>query len=507
MRTLAALTPASSASRSEEMVVRPVVLALEQAAQVDGQPGDRGLRDLAAVARPCGASVLAARCHMSVTTARSWRVSRRPELSAGAAQDLAGGARAGARRRTSPSAGTCSGPGAPRSGAMMSSSSTLAPSRHDHVGLDRLAGVRVGDADHRDLRRRPGARASTSSTSAGYTLKPDTMMRSLARSTRKRKPSSSTTATSPVRSQPSAVSARRGGLGVVPVAGEHVRAPHPDLAGVADERVLAVGVDEPDLRAPGSGTPMLPSGASTPVPRGDDRRRLGEPVALGDRRRRSGRAIGSLHLRVELGRARGGQAHRGAASPGRRAGQRGPRRPHRRRAADDGDAVVDDRLERRLRVEALDEHDRGAGDEATAPSTTLSPKMWNSGSTPSTTSSGALRPAGVGLALLEVGEQVAVGEHRRLRRAGRAAREDEHGEVVGGRGRRRGDRLARPGGRRAARRPASSPPLAGDDVLERRAARRGRGRRRRPGRPGRRSPPGRRWRPARARPPGAGSAG
>jgi hypothetical protein len=49
----------------------------------------------------------------------------------------------------------------------------------------------------------------TSSTSAGYTLNPDTMMRSFTRSTMKRKPSSSTTATSPVRSQPSAVSAPR----------------------------------------------------------------------------------------------------------------------------------------------------------------------------------------------------------------------------------------------------------------------------------------------------------
>ena len=38
----------------------------------------------------------------------------------------------------------------------------------------------------------------------------------------------------------------------------------------------------------------------------------------------------------------------------RRVGQRRPRRPHRRRAADDGDAVVHDRLEGRLRVEALD---------------------------------------------------------------------------------------------------------------------------------------------------------
>src|SRR5580765_8486824 len=51
-----------------------------------------------------------------------------------------------------------------------------------------------------------GCSSNTSSTSAGYTLNPDTMMRSLARSTRNNAPSSSTTAMSPVRSQPSSVS-------------------------------------------------------------------------------------------------------------------------------------------------------------------------------------------------------------------------------------------------------------------------------------------------------------
>ena len=150
----------------------------------------------------------------------------------------------------------------------------------------------------------------TSSTSAGYTLKPDTMMRSLTRSTRKRNPSSSTTATSPVRSQPSGSSTARGGLGFVPVAGEHVRARHPQLAGVADERVLAVGVDEPDLQ-PGERAPRCcPSGASMPGAGGDDRRRLGEAVALHDVH---AEAVGhrALHLRVEAGGARRGEAHGG----------------------------------------------------------------------------------------------------------------------------------------------------------------------------------------------------
>ena len=41
----------------------------------------------------------------------------------------------------------------------------------------------------------------------------------------------------------------RGRLGVVEVALEHVRALHPDLAGVADEHVVAVVVDEAHLDA------------------------------------------------------------------------------------------------------------------------------------------------------------------------------------------------------------------------------------------------------------------
>ena len=42
---------------------------------------------------------------------------------------------------------------------------------------------------------------------------------------------------------------RRSCLFVVPVAGEDVGAPHPDLPGVALERVLAFVVDQPDLDA------------------------------------------------------------------------------------------------------------------------------------------------------------------------------------------------------------------------------------------------------------------
>ena len=168
------------------------VRRLEQAPQVQRQPGDGGLRD-APTARTAGVAAArvshagpAYRRLFTMLTSRRTGGGRRSAQEL--AEDLAGRRPAGARRRTSPSAGTCSGPGAPRSSAMTSSSSTRAPVGHHDVGLHRLARVRVGHADDRDLRRRRGARASTSSTSAGYTLKPDTMIRSLARSTRKRKP-------------------------------------------------------------------------------------------------------------------------------------------------------------------------------------------------------------------------------------------------------------------------------------------------------------------------------
>ena len=65
------------------------------------------------------------------------------------------------------------------------------------------------------------------------------------------------------------------------------------------------------------------------------------------------------------------------------------------------------------RVEALDQHARSTPATSARPSTTLSPKMWNSGSTPNATSLGAADAAlgGAWQHLLEVREQVAVGEH------------------------------------------------------------------------------------------------
>ena len=73
-------------------------------------------------------------------------------------------------------------------------------------------------------------------------------MTSLARSTSVSQPSSSATAMSPVCNQPSPEHPR-GRVGIVPVAGEHVRAPHEDLAGIAFEHVAPVGVDQPHVDA------------------------------------------------------------------------------------------------------------------------------------------------------------------------------------------------------------------------------------------------------------------
>ena len=64
------------------------------------------------------------------------------------------------------------------------------------------------------------------------------------------------------------------------------------------------------------------------------------------------------------------------------------------------------------------------------PSTTFSPKMWNIGKHAEHHVIGALAGA-AGQGLLDVGEEVAVAEHRGLRVPGGAAREHEHGEVVG----------------------------------------------------------------------------
>ena len=96
-----------------------------------------------------------------------------------------------------------------------------------------------------------------------------------------------------------------------------------------------------------------------------------------------------------------------------------------------------DRLERRLRVEALDRAAPWRRRRARAPSTTFSPKMWKSGSTPKHDVARRLRagPGGPGTCS-RLASRLPWVSIAAFGRAGRAAGEDEHGEVVVGRDRR-----------------------------------------------------------------------
>ena len=78
---------------------------------------------------------------------------------------------------------------------------------------------------------------------------------------------------------------------------------------------------------------------------------------------------------------------------------------------------------------------------AASPRPALSAYAWKSGSTSRTTSSPVIGGGSQGQQLLEVGQQRAVGEHRRLGPAARARREHQHGQALRGRA---VDRPARP---------------------------------------------------------------
>ena len=214
-----------------------------------------------------------------------------------------------------------------------------------------------------------------------------------------------------------------GRLGVAVVAGEHVVAANPDLADVADERV-AVVVDQTDLDARQGTTDRSESRRDTRR-RGDDRRRLGEAVALADLE-----AETLLHRACHADR----QARRsGQRQPHGREGvgvefvEVGERSPQRRCARDDGDAAVADRLDGGGGVESLHEHDGGA-DAESEPDHHVEPEDVEQREHAVDHVVGAdvaLR----GAALVEVRLQVAVGEHRRTGRAGRAAGEHQHREL------------------------------------------------------------------------------
>ena len=108
---------------------------------------------------------------------------------------------------------------------------------------------------------------------------------------------------------------------------------------------------------------------------------------------------------------------------------------------------------RRLRIEPLDEQHRGAGDEADRPRTTLSPKMWKNGRTPNTTSSGPCWRPGWAWHCSRLARRLPWVSMAAFGRAGRAAREDQHREVVRLPRRRTGTGLVPRGGRRAGRHP------------------------------------------------------
>ena len=103
------------------------------------------------------------------------------------------------------------------------------------------------------------------------------------------------------------------------------------------------------------------------------------------------------------------------------------RQPQRRRTGDDGDAALVDRCERGRGIEALHEHDRGADAQAETEHDVEPEDVEQR-------QHAVDDVVGVDVAvrrqaLLDVGQQVAVAEHRRPRRAGGAAGEDQHGQV------------------------------------------------------------------------------
>ena len=201
-----------------------------------------------------------------------------------------------------------------------------------------------------------------------------------------------------------------GGVLVVPVAGEDVRAPDPQLAGVTDQHVVAVLVDEAQLQT-GDRHTDRPDGGVGAHGRRDHRRCLGEPVALGQVD-----VVTALHRAGDLvgqtGGTRHGETH-GIEGVFGRLGKAGPRRPHGGRAGDDRRLVLLDRLDRGDRVEALDEQQPGADGER-HPEHHVQPEDVEHRQHREHHVVGTLGIAGRGQHLGDIGAKVAVREHRRL---------------------------------------------------------------------------------------------
>ena len=191
---------------------------------------------------------------------------------------------------------------------------------------------------------------------------------------------------SPVRSQPSGVRTRAVASGSLPVAREHVGTAHPDLAGVAGQHVVAVGVDEADLDAGHRHARSSPSCGSMPADVVTTGRRLGEAVALAQddaealARARCVASSGILAAPVSASarrRTRSGRPRRSTPTPPTSAGRPGTMVTPR-------SAIVSSAVAGSKRCTSTTD----APAASVSPSTTLSPKMWNIGSTPNTTSVG-----------------------------------------------------------------------------------------------------------------------
>ena len=152
-----------------------------------------------------------------------------------------------------------------------------------------------------------------------------------------------------------AVEHARRRLGVVPVAGEHVRTAHEHFARIAFEHVAAFGVDEPHLDTRQRWTDRPGARFLLDRARRHDRRRLGEPVALVHGDTEPGpHLLGDVGF--ERGRARHTQPHTGERVRGRVGlRERAPGGVHRGYRRDHGDAVALHARQRLGRMEVVDE--------------------------------------------------------------------------------------------------------------------------------------------------------
>jgi hypothetical protein len=217
-----------------------------------------------------------------------------------------------------------------------------------------------------------------------------------------------------------------GGLRVVPVPVEHVGSPHPDLAGVADQHVVTVLVDEADLH-PSDRSADRSHRYVLPRTQGDARAGLGEPVALGQVQPEpfaDGRSDP-----IRQGRGTG----HSQTYPGQRVqgwvldlGQRGPQGGG---AGQDRHRLFLDGPEQRHGIEALDQHQGGPGHESQVEQG-VQTEYVEQGDDAQGDVVGPGRATGMGLDLPEIRCEVAVSQPGRLRGTCGPTREQEGGQVA-----------------------------------------------------------------------------